>query len=72
MFVLIMFSFFAARGAVYRTVAKNGGEKELNSLQNRFRTTERAEERRMLLLAMAAFSDYQLMKQVLGKWGEGE
>jgi hypothetical protein len=47
-------------------VAKNGGQKELDALQNRFRATQRAEERQMLLSALAAFGDYKLMKKVLG------
>jgi hypothetical protein len=54
------------RGAVYRTVAKNGGLKELEELQNRFRSAERAEERQMLLYAIVTIGDYHLMQQVLG------
>jgi hypothetical protein len=54
------------RGAVYRTVAKNGGQKELEELQNRFRSAERAEERQMLLYAIVTIGDYHLMQQVLG------
>jgi hypothetical protein len=66
LFLTVYQVLYLTRGAVYRTVAKNGSLKELETLQNRFRSAERAEERQMLLYAIVTIGDYHLMQQVLG------